>query len=69
MVPFLRHPEPASRPGFVSIVQQLSLPDTKILKWSEEDKAAVHPEASILGAGLDKSVDLYKDLQEKYTTK
>ena len=60
-----RHPDSSSRPDFVSVVQQLSLPDTKLLKWSEEDKAT-DPEAATLGAGLDKAVDLYKDLQERY---
>ena len=49
----------------MSVVQQLSLPDTKLLKWSEEDKAT-DTEAAILGAGLEKRVDLYKDLQELY---
>ena len=60
-----RHPESSSRPDFVSVVQQLSLSDTKLPKWSEEDKATDR-EAATLGAGLDKAVDLYKDLQEQY---
>ena len=60
-----RHPDSSSRPDFVSVVQQLSLPDTKLLKWSEEDKAT-DTEAAILGVGLEKGVDLYKDLQELY---
>ena len=64
---YYRHPDSSSRPDFVSVVQQLSLPDTKLLKWSEEDKAT-DPEAAMLGAGLDKVVDLYKDLQQKYVT-
>ena len=62
---FYRHPEPSSRPDFVSVVQQLSLPDTKLLQWSEEDKAA-DPEAAMLGAKLDKATNLYKSLQEQY---
>ena len=49
-------------------MQQLSLPDTKLLKWSEDDKA-IDPEASTLGAGLERATELYKDLQEQYTTK
>ena len=61
---FYRHPEPSSRPSFVSVVQQLSVPDTKLLKWSEDK--ATDPEAATLGAGLDKAVDLYKDLQQNY---
>ena len=43
----------------------LSLPDSKVLKWSEEDKA-VHPEAAKLGADLLSAQDLYNDLQIKY---
>ena len=60
-----RHPDSSSRPDFVSVVQQLSLPDTKLLKWSEEDRGT-DPEAATLGAGLEKAVELYKDLQEQY---
>ena len=63
-----RHPESSSRPDFESVLQQLSLPDTKLLKWSEEDKAT-DPEAATLGAELDKATNLYKRLQEKYSTK
>ena len=62
---FYRHPDPSNRPDFVSVVQQLSLPDTKLLKWSEEDKAS-DPEAATLGAGLDKAANLHKQLQEQY---
>ena len=62
-----RHPNFSDRPNFVSVVQQLSLPDTKLLKWSDKDKGTADIEAAILGAGLDKSVDLYKDLQERYS--
>ena len=46
-----RHPEKACRPSFQDLTKQLSLPDTKLLKWSEEDKS-VHPEAAQLGADL-----------------
>ena len=60
-----RHPSASSRPNFVSVVQQLSLPDTKLLKWSEEDKG-IDPEAATLGAGLDQSVNLYKGMQDSY---
>ena len=49
----------------MSVLQQLSLPDTKLLKWSEEDKAT-DPEAATLGAGLDKAANLYMDLQKQY---
>jgi hypothetical protein len=46
-------------------MEQLSLPDTKLLKWSEEDKS-VHPDAARLGADLKCGEELYKDLQAKY---
>ena len=49
-------------------MQRLSLPDTKLLKWSEEDKAT-NPEAATLGADLDAGLGLYKDIQERYIVK
>ena len=49
----------------MSLVQQLSLPDAKLLKWSEEDRTT-GTEAAMLGAALDKATELYKDLQEQY---
>ena len=55
----------SQRPNFIDITRQLSLPDTKLLKWSEEDKS-VHPEAAKLGADLLCSQELYKDLQTCY---
>ena len=60
-----RHPKPSLRPGFPDIARQLSFPDTKLLKWSEEDKS-VHPEAATLGADLLCGEELYRDLQNKY---
>ena len=60
-----RNPETSKRPSFPDIVQRFSLPDTKLLKWSEEDKAT-NPEAATLGADLDTGQKLYKDLQERY---
>ena len=47
------------------MTRQLSLPDTKLLKWLEKDKS-VHPEAAKLGADLLCGEGLYKDLQLKY---
>ena len=49
----------------MDITQQLSLPDTKLLKWSEEDKS-VHPDATKLGADLLCTQELFKDLQTQY---
>jgi len=46
-------------------MQSLSLPDTSLLRWNEEDKA-VHPEASTLGAELETAVELYKEMQRTY---
>ena len=53
------------RLGFSDITRHLSLPDTKLLKWLEEDKS-VHPEAATLGAELLYAKRLYKDLQTRY---
>ena len=55
----------SGRPSFQDIARLLSLPDTKLLKWSEEDKS-VHPEGAKLGADLLCGEGLYKDLQVKY---
>ena len=60
-----RHPTSSVRPDFQEVTQKLSLPDTKLLKWSMEDKS-VHPEAAKLGANLLCGEELYKDLQLKY---
>ena len=60
-----RHPNTSERPGFTEITRQLSLPDPKLLKWSQEDKL-VHPEAAELEADLLCAQDLYKDLQNRY---
>ena len=64
----IRNPDIAARPSFSELTRQLSLPDTKLLKWSEEDKS-VHPEAAKLGADLASASDLYADLQAKYKPK
>ena len=55
----------SQRQSFPDITRQVSLPDTKLLKWSEEDKS-VHPEAATLGADLLCGEELYKDLQTRY---
>lgn len=62
---YFRHPDTSERPDFPEISQQLSWPDPKLLKWSEEDKA-LHPEAIKLGADLLIAHDLYGDLQDSY---
>ena len=61
----IRNPVTTERPSFQDIVTLLSLPDTKLLKWSEEDKS-VHLEAATLGADLLCGEELYKDLQTRY---
>ena len=50
-------------PIIADISDNLSLPDTELLKWSEEDKST-HPGADKLGADLLLAQDLYRDLQE-----
>ena len=56
-----RNPDIAARPSFSELTRQLSLPDTKLLKWLEEDKSVL-PEAAQLASAS----DLYVDLQAKY---
>ena len=53
------------RPTFADVSTNLSLPDTELLKWSEEDKST-HPGADKLGADLLLAQDLYRDLQVLY---
>ena len=55
------------RPSFADVSDNLSLPDTELLKWSEEDKST-HPGADKLGADLLLAQDLYRDLQDTYKT-
>ena len=62
---YYRHPDCSSRPDFGMLLMQLGRPDTKLLKWSEEDRT-IGTEAAMLGAPLDKATELYKDLQEQY---
>ena len=57
-----RHPTASARPDFQDITRQLSLPETKLLRWDK----SVHPEAAKLGADLLFGEELYKDLQVKY---
>jgi hypothetical protein len=61
-----RQSNTSQRPSFQDLTRQLSLPDTKLLKWSEEDKS-VHPEAAQLGADLKCGEELYMDLQKHQT--
>ena len=63
---FGRHSAASERPDFPRIVQHLSLSDTKLLKWAEQDRTAAPAEATSLGAELKAAVDLYKELQNAY---
>ena len=65
---FCRHPESSKRPSFMDLCKRLSLPDSKLQLWSEEDRS-VHPEADRLEADLQCAQELYKDLQAKYLKK
>ena len=60
-----RHPVTVKRPNFADISSELSLPDTELLKWSEEDKST-HPKANKLGANLLFAQNLYRGLQVLY---
>ena len=41
--------------------------ELNLLQWSDEDRA-VHPQASLLGADLSVSENLYSDLQMAYVS-
>lgn len=60
-----REPVPSYRLNFNEVSKQLSLPDTRLLKWSEEDKSANYEVATIRG-DLKCALNLYVDLQLKY---
>lgn len=47
---------------------QLSLPDSKLLQWLNNDKSG-HPEACKVGADLKSAEKLYKDMQSTYKKK
>ena len=51
------------RPSFLNIVVTLQKPDFQILKWPLQDSDIL---SRTLGAGLDKSRNLYVDLQNVY---
>ena len=63
-----RHPEAASRPTPVGLVTELSHPDFQLLIWKPEDLTNTSEKAAVLGAPLGESQDLYKELQEKYSS-
>jgi len=46
-------------------LQALCQPEAVLLSWSEED-TRIHPKATVLGAALETSKDLYPDLQGAY---
>lgn len=64
-----RHEEAARRPVFSAIVTMLGHDDSMLLCWNEEDISCCPLEAKTLGAPKEASKELYKDLQDYYTTK
>jgi len=58
-------PQASSRPTFSWLLQALCQPEAVLLSWSEED-TRVHPKATVLGAALVTSKDLYPNLQGAY---
>ena len=57
---------PESRPDFPSVLQELQVPDFKLLTWMAEDVAAYTEEARTLGAPLEAGKQLYTDIQKTY---
>ena len=60
-----RDPKASCRPDFTEVSTQLSVSNSKLIHWSQEDKSEF-PEASKLGGSLACAEKLYKDLQQKY---
>ena len=56
---------PSERPEFMIVSCKLTQPDSVLLNWSEEEKDSFS-DADQLGASLEASQDLYKDLQDTY---
>lgn len=51
------------RPAFLNIVVALQKPDFQILKWTDQNPDSL---ASILGARMDSSKNLYLEVQNAY---
>ena len=60
-----RHPDSSRRPTFANVLRSLSDNPQTILSWRDVDKA-VHEQASVLGAPLAASQDLYSELQQTF---
>ncbi len=60
-----RSPKIEGRPNFTEVSTLLSVSNSKLLHWSQKDKAEF-PEAMKLGSDLSTSERLYWDLQTKY---
>ena len=62
-----RHPDPKKRPNFNDIMLVLLQQDQTILNIPEED-LSTHHQAGILGSNLNAGENMYKMLQNTYTT-
>ena len=58
--------DPDSRPGFYEICSMLSLPESKILKWSPEDSETYNEQARTIGAPLEEGENMFIQLHESY---
>ena len=57
----------SKRPSFATVLQQLSLPDTKILRLDAQEGAeGGKPLVTSLGEELSSAANLYKELQNTY---
>ena len=61
-----RNPEPRSRPQFGQISKLLDNKCGYLLSWSDEDRQNNEEDALKLGLPLEKSNDLFYDLQTTY---
>ena len=64
-----RQPESSSRPTFPQLVELLSRADFELFAWEEDDLRNIDPLAKVIGAPLEISENLYRELQNSYVIK
>lgn len=63
-----RHPEAPKRPQFAHLLQTLSRPEYELLNIPTEEVDKGLPQATILGAPLEVSKNIFTDLQNLYVS-
>ena len=63
-IPSRQH-TPSERPKFSDIMEYLTVADSTLLQWNEDD-SSVADMCTVLGASLDHGMNLFPDLQLTY---